>query len=477
MSLDINPASEVGKALHRAIQVDLAERGWASADDDLLAEFVVVMLQNHKTAAQVSGELAELVGADYDASFVTWLWTTAEALLRGEAAPVKEERRSASPARVRSPVRERESRRSRSPVRNAPRGGSSYVPQQHQQAPPRARRAEPERGGGALFARALGRAGRQEAAPLRSGGEEVKREYPESGEQMDQQMGNGLPPPRAPRGMNAGLRDYAAPPAPSASAPSILSRFAVPDPRASAFTPASQGAAMPTAAAATAEGSATSLLARLDPMLPLNALPVTSVPSAPAQHSAPWPSTPSDASLCRYGLRCTNPLCVFSHASAAAIASSSSSSSNGMAVDEPLVLNASPCRFQAACTRADCERSHVSPAQAVLAKKNGGAPAAAAAPAANATQECRYGARCTRADCRYAHPGKPTSGASTETCRFGVGCTRADCKFAHPQGRTLDIAPPDTEMRDAKHVSERLRRFARAGEGEGEVERIIPGEA
>jgi hypothetical protein len=32
-------------------------------------------------------------------------------------------------------------------------------------------------------------------------------------------------------------------------------------------------------------------------------------------------------------------------------------------------------------------------------------------------------------------------------------------------------------MRDAKHVSERLRRFARAGEGEGEVERIIPGEA
>ena len=128
MSLDINPASEVGKALHRAIQVDLAQRGWASADDgacaaalvichaaqrtpltrvfpratDLLAEFVVVMLQNHKTAAQVSGELAELVGADYDASFVTWLWTTAEALLRGEAAPLKEERRSASPARVRS---------------------------------------------------------------------------------------------------------------------------------------------------------------------------------------------------------------------------------------------------------------------------------------------------------------------------------------------------------------------------------------
>ena len=78
--------------------------------------------------------------------------------------------------------------------------------------------------------------------------------------------------------------------------------------------------------------------------------------------------------------------------------------------------------------------------------------------------------------------GLPSSSRSSPSCTSYEADTdaeslSADCKFAHSQGRTLDIAPPDEEMRDAKHVSERLRRFARAGEGEGEMERIIPGEA
>jgi hypothetical protein len=171
-----------------------------------------------------------------------------------------------------------------------------------------------------------------------------------------------------------------------------------------------------------------------------------SVSPSPASQARPGfvpPERPQSPTLCKFGLKCTNAVCRYSHPSPVATPESG------------VVLSNDPCEKGINCTDADCVKGHVSPAI-----KTGGAtgehpsphnidpeahmnaavenlkPATVAPPPA----PCRYGAGCTRqgAGCPYSHPKAAASGNHFATsCRFGSGCTRASCPFQHPADRVL----------------------------------------
>lgn len=52
-------------------------RGWTSGPDPVMAEFITIMMINSKSAEQITSELEELVGDDYDPEFTTWLFAEA----------------------------------------------------------------------------------------------------------------------------------------------------------------------------------------------------------------------------------------------------------------------------------------------------------------------------------------------------------------------------------------------------------------
>ncbi|PLW35018.1 hypothetical protein PCASD_15339 [Puccinia coronata f. sp. avenae] len=63
------------KKLEAEVQRKLAEYSYSTADDVVMAEYVVVMLANAKTPDQITAELSELIGEDmYDPAFTTWLF-------------------------------------------------------------------------------------------------------------------------------------------------------------------------------------------------------------------------------------------------------------------------------------------------------------------------------------------------------------------------------------------------------------------
>lgn len=84
----------------------------------------------------------------------------------------------------------------------------------------------------------------------------------------------------------------------------------------------------------------------------------TSTPAAqPSQMSAGFtpPERPQSPSLCKFGLKCTNALCRYSHASPVATPESG------------VVLSNDPCEAGTKCTDKDCIKSHVSPAAVGIA--------------------------------------------------------------------------------------------------------------
>ncbi|KAI0776266.1 hypothetical protein BD413DRAFT_491320 [Trametes elegans] len=139
------------------------------------------------------------------------------------------------------------------------------------------------------------------------------------------------------------------------------------------------------------------------------------------------PERPQSPTLCKFALKCTNPLCRYSHPSPVATAESG------------VVLSNDACEKGKDCKDKDCIKAHVSPAvlnpNAEVPK-----PSTFVSPAPAAQQsavQCRYGAGCIRPGCTYAHPGRQPAGHFAQPCRYGTACTRAACPFLHPEGRVL----------------------------------------
>ncbi|EJD08063.1 uncharacterized protein FOMMEDRAFT_138089 [Fomitiporia mediterranea MF3/22] len=144
------------------------------------------------------------------------------------------------------------------------------------------------------------------------------------------------------------------------------------------------------------------------------------------------PERPQSPSLCKFGLKCTNALCRYSHASPVATPESG------------VVLSNDPCEAGIECNDKDCIKAHVSPAaKGVTSVPIKPKPKVEAAAPSPPKPPCRYGANCTKVasgQCPFSHPFIPkstSSHAATTQCRFGAGCTRATCPFQHPPGRVL----------------------------------------
>ncbi|KAI0753101.1 hypothetical protein C8Q80DRAFT_1150088 [Daedaleopsis nitida] len=147
-----------------------------------------------------------------------------------------------------------------------------------------------------------------------------------------------------------------------------------------------------------------------------------------ARHGFTVPERPQSPTLCKFALKCTNPICRYSHPSPVATAESG------------VVLSNDPCEKGKACQDKDCVKGHVSPA---VLNPNAEPPKAIAhnpppitAPSPQNAVPCRYGAGCTRPGCSFSHP-RPTATHNAVPCKFGAACTRATCTFQHPEGRVL----------------------------------------
>ncbi|CAJ2500958.1 Uu.00g038110.m01.CDS01 [Anthostomella pinea] len=105
-----------------------------------------------------------------------------------------------------------------------------------------------------------------------------------------------------------------------------------------------------------------------------------------------------DATVCRFNLACTNKDCKFAHQSPAAPPHTT--------VDVTDV-----CTYGAACKNRKCVGRHPSPATK-RAHQN--------------EQECKFFPNCTNASCPFKHPEAPA-------CRNGGDCTVEGCKFTHLQ--------------------------------------------
>ena len=99
--LQINLRSPQAAVLQASVQAKLGQLGYAAAEDAVMAEYVIVMLANRKGPHQVSDEMRDLIGEDYDPQFVEWLWGEGRAILSGgqpstnQSGPSRGEQRAA----------------------------------------------------------------------------------------------------------------------------------------------------------------------------------------------------------------------------------------------------------------------------------------------------------------------------------------------------------------------------------------------
>ncbi|KAG0247319.1 hypothetical protein BG011_001682, partial [Mortierella polycephala] len=90
------------------------------------------------------------------------------------------------------------------------------------------------------------------------------------------------------------------------------------------------------------------------------------------------------------------------------------------------------------------------------AADNGNAMQMPFALGAKELEECRFGESCSRPDCKFLHPERKQA-----ACRFYPNCTKANCPFYHPS--TAYAAPQDSAM-DESGAPSRLPTVCRFGD-------------
>ena len=143
---NIDPKAPHIQQLQLKLRRELAKRNYSAQEDPVMAEYIVVMLANQKTPDQITAEMNDLIGPEYDAAFTDWIYKATQTCIDHYAAVVSaqasgsadasastsstangncsarmrtRQRRSRSPQRSGSASRAREKRRSRSPTQFA----------------------------------------------------------------------------------------------------------------------------------------------------------------------------------------------------------------------------------------------------------------------------------------------------------------------------------------------------------------------
>ncbi|KAJ7209737.1 hypothetical protein GGX14DRAFT_452958 [Mycena pura] len=515
MPFGLTIGTERATALQQSIQDELTRRNYSPEPDPVMAEYITIMIINNKTAAQITGELEDLIGSDFDPSFTDWLFAeaakgAAEAAPSAQAESSTSQRppESAAPVDTVPPPPNDASRRARNGVyqqaiaqalpstspSGQKRSASARSPSPNHAnkirrtdvpTGPRAMLREgPSNSNSRSLLDRVGGPGRnnfgqdeiqsridtivsnptpeQQQAMMMSAG------YPMG---MDMSVMNGMTNPLMLQEM---MMNQMALMAQMASTMGILNpatgQYGGPGfggmggdmsmfpggmdnggfvggnwPRDGRGRGNGRGRGM---GRGTGRGGSTPSAPRSAPEVAAPSATIAAPNVAPTPIAAPTPvapggltgyilpERPQSPTLCKFGLKCTNAHCRYSHASPVATPESG------------VVLSNEACEKGKDCKDKDCIKAHVSPA--VLN------PQAATQPPPPAHQPhqppavhhppptgvpCRYGVACTRASCTFSHPPGHSSNAANphfaQPCHFGGACTRASCQYQHPEGRVL----------------------------------------
>ncbi|PFH52125.1 hypothetical protein AMATHDRAFT_74420 [Amanita thiersii Skay4041] len=536
MAFGLTIGTERANALQQSIQDELTKRGYSQDADPVMAEYITIMVINNKTAAQITSELEDLIGTEFDLSFTDWLFLEAAKGAPGLEEPVQtatsaETTVDNGPPRDAPPHLGDSSRR----PSNAPRNGvyqqaiSQVIPSPTSQkrtasarspspsppnksrrtdlpTGPRAMQRESNTSSRSLLDRVGGPAGpRVGASPgkifnkhddIQARIDNIVNNAPDNNMVMPQ----GFPGMGGVNGMDMNhmaaanmanplllqemMMNQMALMAQMASSMGMLNtatgQFAGPGFPMQGVMPPNMGMfpggmengfqqggqmgvangrgrgggrgrgtgrgrggsvstpSTPKTVEAIATEAATAPPAIVAPT-PTVAAPVAVAPPATAVLAVPpanvivpsqrlpyaVPERPQSPTLCKFGLKCTNVHCRYSHPSPVATAESG------------VVLSVEACDKGKDCKDKDCIKAHVSPA--VLNPPAEQPTPTVAHPSHTHSHPtsipCRFGAACTRLNCAFAHP--PRNMHYTQPCKFGAACTRATCPYQHPEGRTL----------------------------------------
>ncbi|KAH9942191.1 uncharacterized protein BXZ73DRAFT_74493 [Epithele typhae] len=104
MAFGLTMGTERATALQNAIQEELIKRNYSAEADPVMAEYITIMVINNKSSVQITSELEDLIGSDFDASFVDWLFAEAsKGAPATEAPPAPEASTSSAPPARDSP--------------------------------------------------------------------------------------------------------------------------------------------------------------------------------------------------------------------------------------------------------------------------------------------------------------------------------------------------------------------------------------
>ncbi|KAJ7647663.1 hypothetical protein FB45DRAFT_975290 [Roridomyces roridus] len=494
MPFGLTIGTERATTLQQSIQDELTNRKYSSEPDPVMAEYITIMIINNKTAVQITGELEDLIGSDYDPSFTDWLFSEAAKGAADNNPPAEPEpstsQHAVEPTPAVAPAAATEQRRPRnngvyqqalnqalpstSPS-SQKRSASARSPSPNHSN--KIRRTDVPTGPRAMFRDGanprslLDRVGAPGGRNNFGGQDDIQSHIdtvvnnPTPEQQQAMMMNAGYP-----MGMDVNVMNGMANPImlqemmmnQMALMAQMASTMGIINPATGQFgggpafggmpgemypggmdnnngfqgpmphngrgrgTPRGRGRGtgrpgstsspkpVSDASAAPAESSAVPIVAPT---------PTVAAPGGAVGYILP--ERPQSPTLCKFGLKCTNAHCRYSHPSPVATAESG------------VVLSNEACEKGKECQDKDCIKAHVSPAvlnpqgprRLITLRQRQHTPAGV---------PCRYGAACTRANCTFTHPPKPASNPHfSQPCHFGAACTRANCLYQHPEGRVL----------------------------------------
>ncbi|KAJ3815818.1 hypothetical protein F5876DRAFT_29674 [Lentinula aff. lateritia] len=495
-------------ALQQAIQDELMTRGYSPEADPVMAEYITIMIINNKTAAQITSELEDFFGSDFDPNFTGWLFKEAargsietETTLPEPSVEPSERPAEVASSQTTSHPANDTSRRGSNPPRNGiyqqalsqalPSSSSSQKRPASARSPSpnhpnKMRRTEPPTG-----PRAMHRDGQLSNNPRslldRVGGPAVGGQQDEIQARIDTIVNTGDPNMMMAGGfpgmngidmnaMAAGMTNPMMIQELMMNQMALMAHFSgIMNPGQFGGFPmqgvmpqemgmpqqnmgvngfqgqssgpnrgrgtggrggrgASRGRGGPPISSATSKFEEvptespviSTPIATPTPSTTIKAPMSDATPSAaPSRPAYAVPERPQSPTLCKFGLKCTNAHCRWSHPSPVATAESG------------VVLSNDPCENGKHCKDKDCIKAHVSPA--TLKPQDHAAPVPPPQTHSFTPSNpipCRFGAACARPNCSFAHPQRQ----SNVQCKFGAACTRSNCLFQHPPGRVLPTA-------------------------------------
>ncbi|WVO22115.1 uncharacterized protein IAS62_003440 [Cryptococcus decagattii] len=453
--------SEQSAQLQSEVQAELERREWAEPNDNVMAEYITVLLANGSSRERVQSEMDDLVGSDFDPAFLDWLFVKSESIVsdgspnqpaptpvEAEGAPLSTAAPRGNSRLLSSALAPLTSQPEKRKLSDSVDDGQNKRPASEVPVGPRLGTAAPRspnmptitaRGRG-MGIRGTASGGRGSAVNYSSVNGNFTHQQPsqqiQPGFRFRQQMhpgrfnqqigGPGMLGMPNQQEMMAQMMMMQANMAQMGQMMSMMVGERQHAPFQRQQPSISQSGYQANAPAPV----------KLPPGTKLGSHSISSI-TPKSSNGGPVPDKPTSVALCKFGVGCSNARCPYSHPSPVA------DEKTGM------VLSEEACEKGKECKDPECIKSHVSPS-AVLGGTGG-----------PSRLLCKY-QNCNNLSCPFRHedadgnpapppalaknnkptvakaPASSSDDGSVEMiqCRFGDRCTRADCKFLHPASRS-----------------------------------------